>query len=408
MVLLGCSVFRILITVFISVFAAGSLLFCQNTLEIRTSAEHYHIKVNLHRNSLFKVNLIKDNQRSPLGEQKFLTSGEHGFKISKSSVQSDKIVFTVTAFEAEYIKSFGAFGSGMGNFFNPAGITKDRLDRLYVADSNNDRIQVLNKNGGYVTEFGVFDWAEKDIFNNQDGEKFDSDSEFINSGPHLNSPVSIAVGQFVYVVDQGNNRIVKFNNDYSFIKYIGKYGNDRLEFVDVSNITLDDNENIYIVDTGNDRIIKTDSNGNFILDIGSFGRGIENFNRPSSVAVDLARNIYVADAGNRKVKVFDGQGIFQYEFSCATLKGLNCLYSWNENLLIVDSYSKVLYLTDSRGRRFMKITHPKLGHPVSCVVLEDKYVYVTDTEANDIKIFEIKTIEEDFTRLTSQIEDEEK
>ncbi|MCK5686036.1 NHL repeat-containing protein [bacterium] len=389
-------------SIFLIVFCSAMAVQAQNTVEVRPSKDYFHIRIELEKNSLFKVSYISGKDRIIIGTPRFLTSGDHGFKIKKEVVKSNKILFTITSYDYDFVKIFGSFGSGMGNFFHPVGITKDRLDRLYIADSNNDRIQVMNKNGGYITEFGVFDWAEKDIFDNQDGENFESDSDFIDSGANLNNPVGLSVGQFLYVVDKGNNRIVKFNNDYSFLKYFGKYGNDRLEFIDINNITMDDNENIYIVDSGNDRIVKTDSNGRFIFELGSFGRGLENFNNPQDICVDLNRNIYVADAGNKKVKVFDEQGLFKYEFSCKTLKGMDFIYSWKETLFLIDSNSKLIYLTNLKGRRFMKIAHNKFGRPESCVILDDKYLFVTDSETNNIRIFEIKCEEETFTREISE------
>ena len=393
--------------IFLIIFLLTAVVYSQNTVEIRSSKDYLHIRIDLIKNSIFQVCYISGKEKVEIGDSKFLISGSHGFKIKKEAVKSNEIIFTVTSYDYDFVKSFGSFGSGMGNFFHPVGIVKDRLDRLYIADSNNDRIQVMNKNGGYITEFGVFEWAENDIFDNQDGEKFESDSDFIDSGANLNNPVAISVGQFLYVVDKGNNRIVKFNNDYSFLKYFGKYGNDRLEFIDVNNITIDDIENIYIVDSGNDRIVKTDSNGRFIFELGSFGRGVENFNNPLDVCVDLKRNIYVADAGNKKVKVFDEQGLFKYEFSCKTLKGLDFIYSWQETLFLIDSNSKLIYHMNKKGRRFMKISHDKFGHPEACVMLDEKYLLVTDSETNNVRIFEIKCKKETFTRKISDIVYEE-
>ena len=49
---------------------------------------------------------------------------------------------------------FGTFGSGNGQFKAPIDLAIDPADNVYVSDSDNNRIQVFNNNGTYITQFG--------------------------------------------------------------------------------------------------------------------------------------------------------------------------------------------------------------------------------------------------------------
>lgn len=53
-----------------------------------------------------------------------------------------------------YITQWGSYGSGDGQFNTPQGITTDVTGNVFVADNNN-RIQKFDANGTYITKWGV-------------------------------------------------------------------------------------------------------------------------------------------------------------------------------------------------------------------------------------------------------------
>ncbi len=77
-----------------------------------------------------------------------------------------------------------------GEFILPWGITRDSQGKIYVADSNNHRIQIFDGDGNFITKFGL---------------KGSSDGEFDTPYAVLIDPT----GQ-VYVLDSGNTRVQKF------------------------------------------------------------------------------------------------------------------------------------------------------------------------------------------------------
>ena len=88
-----------------------------------------------------------------------------------------------------YISTIGQPGQGAGQFLRPAGLDIDHQGRLYVADAGNDRIQVVDSEGNFVSEYGGRGWRT---------------GEFDN-------PTDVAINfqrtELLYVADTDNHRI---------------------------------------------------------------------------------------------------------------------------------------------------------------------------------------------------------
>ncbi|MEZ4640322.1 MAG: hypothetical protein R2856_36085, partial [Caldilineaceae bacterium] len=119
----------------------------------------------------------------------------------------------------------------------------------------------------------------------------------------------------VYVVDQSNNRIQKFNSDGEFLLKWGEgaYGVDG-KFWGPHRIAVDADDNLYITDR--DRIEKFDGEGNSLAAWGSLGSADGQFSEPWAIAVDAAGDVYVSDWGTaaqatqQRVIKFTSDGTF--------------------------------------------------------------------------------------------------
>src|SRR5262249_13688275 len=60
------------------------------------------------------------------------------------------------AADGKFIMEWGKLGTGPGEFDQPHGLAFDSKGRLYVADRNNNRIQVFDQNGKYISEMRQF------------------------------------------------------------------------------------------------------------------------------------------------------------------------------------------------------------------------------------------------------------
>ena len=176
-----------------------------------------------------------------------------------------------------------------GQFADPYGIAISPDGSLYVADSQNNRIQKFDTNGNFLIKWGS-------------GSTGSGDGEF-------NTPSGMAIGYdgSIYITDSGNHRIQKFDNNGNFITKWGTLGNGDGQFDWPAGIASGVDGSVYVADTYNNRIQKFDSNGNFISKWVSFGVE-QSFNGPLGVAVGPDGSVYVADSNNDRIEKFDANG----------------------------------------------------------------------------------------------------
>ena len=117
-------------------------------------------------------------------------------------------------------------------------------NNLYVADTLNHRIQVFNREGGFLSKWG------------RQGR---NEGEF-------DMPWGIEVdGQGnVYVADWRNHRIQKFSPDGQFLMCVGSPGSGEGELDHPSSVAVDKEGIIYVADWGNERLQIFDPYGEFI------------------------------------------------------------------------------------------------------------------------------------------------
>ena len=60
------------------------------------------------------------------------------------------------AADGRHLMSFGRPGSGPGEFTTPHAVWVDRSNRVLVADRENDRVQLFDRDGRYLEEWGDF------------------------------------------------------------------------------------------------------------------------------------------------------------------------------------------------------------------------------------------------------------
>ncbi|MFQ6039445.1 MAG: NHL repeat-containing protein [Candidatus Poribacteria bacterium] len=238
----------------------------------------------------------------------------------------------------DVITIFGGFGWGPGEFDTPVDVDVNfiRGEFLYVVDSGNDRVQacsLINR------VFGV-------VAGKKSGEVVGLD---VQPEIQLDAPGGIATDRSgsIYIADTGNHRFLKINPHGKLLIAKGSFGWTREQFREPTDLVVDGNNNIYVVDTGNNRIQKFDFSGNLIAIWGEKGDQPGQFNEPRYIAKDRWDNIYVVDHGNRRIQVFDSDGEFLTQFSS-----------------------------------------PALYAPMGIVISKDNRIYVTDTAAGDIKVFQ--------------------
>ena len=306
---------------------------------------------------------------------------------SPQIVPSTRIQPSPQILGVNYVGTIGGPGQGAGQFIQPFGLALDRLGHLYVADSGNNRIHVVDFDGNFITEFGSRGWRT--------GE--------------FDQPTATAINfqrtEILYVIDTGNSRVQYCNLvDRIFHLMLGDYpdgdsGNlstgAPIELNLPNGIGIGRNGEIYVVDTGNNRFIQFDSEGRPALIRGSFGGENEQFRDPTGLVVDPYGNIYVVDSGNHRVKKYDfsanlvqiwgGEGTALGQFREPNQIGLD---RWN-SLYVTDRGNRRVQIFTPNGEALTEFGSEILVEPVGIVVSRDDRVFVSDFGTNDIKVYQV-------------------
>ncbi len=129
-------------------------------------------------------------------------------------------------------------------------------------------------------------------------------------------PTDIAVDAAgnLWVTDAGNNRVQKFNEKGEFLAKFGSLGSGNGQFNAAESIAIDRQGNIWIGDTYNGRLQKFNSAFEFIKVAGSKGSGSGQMIEPTGIDIGLNGDVWVADWGNNRVSVFNTNGEFVRQF----------------------------------------------------------------------------------------------
>lgn len=172
-------------------------------------------------------------------------------------------------------------GSAPGLLDSPQGVAIDTSDNAYVADTVNDRVQVFDPSGAYLSAWG---------------------STGAGAGA-LNDPTDLAIdgAGMVWVVEKANNRVQSFSSVGTPGTIVGSGS-----LVAPEGLAVDGAGNIFVADTGAARVRKFSSAGTLLMTV--TGSGASLLYQPTDVALDASGNLYVTDRQTSKVQVFDSTG----------------------------------------------------------------------------------------------------
>ena len=206
--------------------------------------------------------------------------------------------------------------ASQASFRFPRGVAADTSGNIYIADSRDHRIRLIDSNGMITTLAGT----------GQSG--YDGDG-----GPatlaRLDHPEGVAVDGAgnVYIADSANHRVRKIDTAGMISTLAGTgergYGGDdgpaveaRLSFP--AGVAVDAEGNVYVADSWNHRVRRIDPGG---LITTLAGRGYRGYignggpaaqaalANPTGLSVDSQGNVYVADTWNHRVRRIDGSGV---------------------------------------------------------------------------------------------------
>jgi sugar lactone lactonase YvrE len=191
--------------------------------------------------------------------------------------------------DGKVVKSFGG-----GMFIWPHGLDVDRGGNVWVTDAvAANRIPQGDKRGQIVVKFAPDGKVLMTL--GTPGQTGGGPNQFTSP-----SDVVVAPSGDVFVADGhndvGNNRVVRFSKDGTFIKSWGKTGYAPGEFRGSHAIAMDASGRIFVGDRGNNRIQIFDQDGK------SLSIPWTQFGKPSGIAFDSKGQIYVADSESDDVQ----------------------------------------------------------------------------------------------------------
>ena len=224
-------------------------------------------------------------------------------------------IITTIAGTGEGGYSFGGDGRAAteAQLAEPSGVAVDGAGNLYIADTGNDRIRMVDPAGIITTVAG----SGESGFGGDGGQAVQAQLA------HPRGVAADAAGN-LYIADTGNDRIR--NVDLAgVITTVAGFGEDgfsgdggaaeQAQLGGPSGVAVDGSGGLFIADSYNHRIRKVDSTGTIATIVGGFfsgdGRAADQayLGRPKGVAVDAAGNVYIADTSNHRIRKVDAAGI---------------------------------------------------------------------------------------------------
>lgn len=208
----------------------------------------------------------------------------------------------------------------------PRDITVDADGRAYLADTENNRVIVL-EDGQIVQTIG----ADEDPLRQPWG-------------------VAVAPDGEIYVADTWNHRIRVYSQDGELLR---QWGHEGIVAQDASpdafwgprDVAIGLDGSVYVADTGNKRVRVYTPDGELVRDIGGAGAGLGQLDEPVGLAINPATgDLYVADTWNQRISVFDASGLALRAWD-VNMWHTN-RQSYNRPYLAVNPAGTLVYVTD--------------------------------------------------------------
>ena len=198
----------------------------------------------------------------------------------------------------------------------PTGVAVDANGNIFIADTDNQRIRMVNASGIITTVAG------------KGGSGYSGDGGAATNAS-LYNPYAVAVdaSSNLFIADRSNDRVRMVNARGIITTVAGRgvpgFSGDGGAATDAelyfpSGVTVDASGNLFVADQYNQRIREVTPNG-VITSVG--GTGVESYsgdggpatnaplNMPAGVAVDAQGNLFISDRGNERVRKVDASGI---------------------------------------------------------------------------------------------------
>ncbi|CAH1244166.1 TRIM3 [Branchiostoma lanceolatum] len=287
------------------------------------------------------------------------TSGKHSLRVCMGDMKLSS--HTVDVGTNNPVLRFGQRGSQQGQLNEPTDVAVSG-DRLYVADYDNNRVQVFDLRGNFCQSFST------------------------------RNPGSLAVQTDGTVLVRFGKEVMKF---YPSGELLHKFPLDQYCKVPYG-LAVQRDGRVVVTDTYKHCIFMFEADGTLVKQVGGQGQGEGQFNKPCFVCVDKEDNIIVADKLNHRVQVFDKNLNFKHKFGQFGTQPQDMLAPFcasadsKGNIVVVNSGYKSdgggvehgrklqVFRTDGTWVATISSDGDKLNNPHGVAVTEDGHVFVAE------------------------------
>jgi sugar lactone lactonase YvrE len=323
-------------------------------------------------------------QNTSLGMPEEIAKGEDGNLYIADSSNS---LINVLDTNLKEIKKIGAFGNTEGKLAHPEGVAVSENGDIYVADTKNSRIVVFDKNGNYNFLFGSFG---------------NENNEFVN-------PTRVFVsGENVLVADPYASTVKVFDLSGNFKRYIASSKFFSGAFVSPTKVATNSSGMFAVLDGYMGRVILY-KDGMYFESFNIFSdysKRFSNFIKENELVIgDIALgedgSVYVLNGNSSTVTRFykNGQSA-DVDSSLISLKPTAIAISNDDTFYAASaSKEKVIYgkwVSGSlvrEGEIDLSKLHPSSKNPIypSSIFVKDNILYITDTLNFSVIVFNMIT-----------------
>jgi putative component of membrane protein insertase Oxa1/YidC/SpoIIIJ protein YidD/sugar lactone lactonase YvrE len=213
-----------------------------------------------------------------------------------------------------YQQVWGGIGTTNGKFIRPMGIAHNPANGyIYVADSYN-RVQYFNTSGTFIGKIAVTGAlsvdadASGDIFVTSTSGyiyHYTWNGKLINKFLKTGASGITTGGSGLVIGDATASQAHIYSTGGSLTTSFGAPGNDPGELNTPFGVATDDAGNFYVADTGNNRVQMYDSAYDVINIIGSYGFVAGQMYNPKDMDVDAAGKVFVVDQYNNRMQIYE-------------------------------------------------------------------------------------------------------
>lgn len=259
------------------------------------------------------------------------------------------------------LMTIGHQGSGDGEFMNPQGLAVDSEGNIYVADTGNARIQLLDPEGEFLMTI-----ADESL-----------------TGPRY---VAVDVAGRIYVTDN-SERVHLLNASGEPLQSFGQPGSLPSQFSGIADLAVDAAGELYVVDGNNSRVQKFSLLSGLVVTFGDEGDAAELLSHPEGIALDEKGNVFVADAGNRRIQKYAPGGTFLGSLTGVVNAPRDIAVDDQGNIYVTDGGRKLVQILDAQGHLLTEMGEAELADPWGIALDHQGRILVADAGNHVIQVF---------------------